>query len=81
MLSWSVELSEYHISYEGRATIKGQMDLQIPKEVTLEMAVKFQFQASNNQVEYEALIAGLKLAKESKSKSWKSDPTLKLLPS
>lgn len=35
-----------------------------PDDVTLEQALKFNFKASNNQAEYEALIAGLKLAKE-----------------
>ena len=38
--------------------------LEGPIDVTLEQALKFNFKASNNQVEYEALIVGLKLAKE-----------------
>ena len=38
--------------------------LEGPIDVTLEKALKFNFKASNNQVEYEALIVGLKLAKE-----------------
>ena len=32
-------------------------------------ALRFRFKASNNKVEYEALIAGLKLAKEMKVQS------------
>ena len=32
-------------------------------------ALRFRFKASNNEVEYEALIAGLKLAKEMKVES------------
>ena len=36
--------------------------------VTLEEALKINFRASNNQVEYEALIAGLKLAREVRAK-------------
>ncbi|KAI5353741.1 hypothetical protein L3X38_006635 [Prunus dulcis] len=35
-----------------------------PDKVTLEYALRFKFQASNNEVEYEALLAGLRLAKE-----------------
>ncbi|XP_057452533.1 uncharacterized protein LOC130744356 [Lotus japonicus] len=36
--------------------------LQGPGELILEQSPRFQFKASNNQAEYEALIAGLKLA-------------------
>ena len=32
-------------------------------------AIRFRFKASNNEVEYEALIAGLELAKEMKVES------------
>ncbi|XP_020422651.1 uncharacterized protein LOC109949950 [Prunus persica] len=35
-----------------------------PDKVALEYALRFKFQASNNEAEYEALIAGLRLAKE-----------------
>ncbi|KAI5317241.1 hypothetical protein L3X38_036948 [Prunus dulcis] len=35
-----------------------------PDKVTLEYALRFNFQASNNEAEYEALLAGLRLAKE-----------------
>ncbi|XP_057444150.1 uncharacterized protein LOC130736328 [Lotus japonicus] len=38
--------------------------LQGPGELVLEQSLRFQFKASNNQAEYEALIAGLKLAIE-----------------
>ena len=38
--------------------------LEGPSNITLEQALKLNFKASNNQVEYEALIVGLKLAKE-----------------
>ena len=34
------------------------------KDVTLEYALQFSFPTTNNEVEYEALIIGLKLAKE-----------------
>jgi len=38
--------------------------LEGPDELTVEQAIRFGFEISNNQVEYEALIAGLKLARE-----------------
>ncbi|XP_057444433.1 uncharacterized protein LOC130736649 [Lotus japonicus] len=38
--------------------------LQGPRELVLEQSLIFQFKASNNQAEYEALIVGLKLAIE-----------------
>ena len=34
-----------------------------PDGLKLEQSIRFGFQASNNEVEYEALLAGLKLAK------------------
>ena len=40
-----------------------------PKGHQMHCALRFGFQASNNKVEYEALIAGLKLAKEMKVES------------
>ena len=47
--------------------------LKGPKEhhVQLEYALRFKFKASNNEVEYEALIIGLKLAKEVRVKRLK----------
>ncbi|KAL6279205.1 hypothetical protein ACE6H2_016086 [Prunus campanulata] len=38
--------------------------LKAPDQRTIEYAIRFQFQASNNEAEYEALLAGLRLAKE-----------------
>ena len=35
-----------------------------PDNVTLELFLKLNYKASNNKVEYEAFIAGLKLARE-----------------
>ena len=43
---------------------KAGIILEGPDNIVLEQALKFNFKASNNQVEYEALIAGLKLARE-----------------
>ncbi|KAI5348612.1 hypothetical protein L3X38_001499 [Prunus dulcis] len=39
-----------------------------PDKVALEYAIRFKFQASNNEAEYEALLAGLRLAKEMNAK-------------
>ena len=40
-----------------------------PKGHQMHCALRFRFKASNNEAEYEALIAGLNLAKEMKVKS------------
>lgn len=45
------------------------MTLEGPGDVILEQSLRFEFQASNNKAEYEALIAGLKLAIEVKIES------------
>ncbi|XP_068319798.1 uncharacterized protein [Pyrus communis] len=37
--------------------------LTTPDKVAMEYALRFKFKASNNEVEYEALLAGLRLAK------------------
>ncbi|KAI5322325.1 hypothetical protein L3X38_031397 [Prunus dulcis] len=39
-----------------------------PDKVALKYALRFKFQASNNEAEYEALLAGLRLAKEMNAK-------------
>ncbi|XP_057452760.1 uncharacterized protein LOC130744605 [Lotus japonicus] len=101
LVSWSVELSEYDISYEprGQVTIQSLIDfvaeltptegdkenaewvlsvdgssnesgsgagvsIESPDKMLIEQSLKFGFRASNNQSEYEALIAGLRLAIE-----------------
>nr|KYP73704.1 hypothetical protein KK1_006352 [Cajanus cajan]KYP73711.1 hypothetical protein KK1_006359 [Cajanus cajan] len=38
--------------------------LEGPTRLTLEQSLRFAFKASNNQAEYEALLAGLRLAQE-----------------
>lgn len=43
---------------------KAGIILEGPDNIVLEQALKFNFKASNNQAEYKALIAGLKLARE-----------------
>ncbi|XP_072077923.1 uncharacterized protein [Arachis hypogaea] len=99
LVKWSVELSEFDIKYESRASIKSQFladfiaEFSVPKITedyiewslyvdgssnphgcgagiildddhgnVIEHSLHFSFKASNNQSEYEALIAGLTLA-------------------
>ncbi|XP_020216778.1 uncharacterized protein LOC109800405 [Cajanus cajan] len=38
--------------------------LEGPRGITLEQSLRFRFKASNNQAEYEALLAGLRLAED-----------------
>ncbi|XP_059627328.1 uncharacterized protein LOC132270143 [Cornus florida] len=45
------------------------IQLQTPEGTTLSQAIRLEFNATNNEAEYEALIAGLKLAKELKIKN------------
>ncbi|GAU30548.1 hypothetical protein TSUD_65580 [Trifolium subterraneum] len=73
MVAWAVELSEYDIifpwtlSVDGASNIRGSgagVVLEGPDGVLIEQSLRFAFKASNNQAEYEALIAGMRLAKE-----------------
>ena len=52
--------------------------MERPNGILIEQALRFAFKASNNQAEYEALIAGMLLAKEMGPKSLiaKSDSQL-----
>ena len=45
------------------------MILEGPNGLLIEQALRFAFKASNNQAEYEALIAGMLLAKEMGARS------------
>jgi ribonuclease HI len=52
---------------DGASNIKGSgagVVLEGPDGVLIEQSLRFAFKASNNQAEYEALIAGMKLARE-----------------
>lgn len=54
----------WNLYVDGMSNEKGSgasIILERPNNVTLERALKFNFMASNNQAEYEALIEGLKL--------------------
>ncbi|XP_048599791.1 uncharacterized protein LOC125579923 [Brassica napus] len=55
LTKWAMELSEHDIVYKNRTAAKSQ-------------SFSFGFAASNNEAEYESLIAGLRLAKAMKAK-------------
>ena len=55
------------LSVDGASNLKGSgagIVLGGPEGVLIEQSLRFSFKASNNQAEYEALIAGMLLAKE-----------------
>ena len=59
--------SRWLLSVDGSSNQQGNgagIVLEGPNGVLIEQALRFAFRASNNQVEYEALIAGMLLAKE-----------------
>ena len=108
MLKWSVELSQFDVSFHLRTAIKGQaladfitectghtkdtkedchshlkwelfvdgasnesgagagVILVSPEGHRIHSALRFKFDASNNEAEYEALLAGLRIARELK---------------
>ena len=77
-----VELgSQWMLSVDGSSNQQGSgagIILEGPNGVLVEQALRFGFRASNNQAEYEALIAGMLLAKEMGAQSLlaKSDSQL-----
>ncbi|RDX61680.1 Retrovirus-related Pol polyprotein from transposon 17.6, partial [Mucuna pruriens] len=106
MVAWSVQLSEFDISFKRRGQIKAQaladfiieptpeheqvegdwylsMDgssneigsgvgviLEGPDGILIEQSLHFDFKASNNQAEYEALLVGMRLALEIEAKRY-----------
>ncbi|XP_057452568.1 uncharacterized protein LOC130744393 [Lotus japonicus] len=59
--------TQWILFFDGSSNENGSgagITLQGPGELVLEQSLRFQFKTSNNQAEYEALIAGLKLAIE-----------------
>ena len=58
---------EWTFYVDGSSNDKGsgvEVILKGPNDMTLKYSLKFKFQATNNQAEYEALAADLRLAKE-----------------
>ncbi|XP_020215669.1 uncharacterized protein LOC109799508 [Cajanus cajan] len=64
----STETSQaWTLHVDGSSNSKGGgagIILEGPNQVTLEQSLKFGFKATNNQAEYEALLAGLRLARD-----------------
>ncbi|CAL9004991.1 unnamed protein product [Prunus brigantina] len=78
LVKWAIELGEFDIQFSPRPAEKGQAVADFISELTppalaepfipeptapLEYALRFSFRTSNNEAEYEALLAGLRLAK------------------
>ena len=59
----SVGYSRWMDRRTSRVAVDGVI-LEGPNGVLIEQSLRFAFKASNNQAEYEALIAGILLAKE-----------------
>jgi len=73
--------SQWMLSVDGSSNQQGSgagVVLEGPKGLLIEQALRFAFKANNNQAEYEALIAGMLLAKEMGARSLlvKSDSQL-----
>ena len=61
----ALDLPTWRLSVDGAANAQGSgagLNLTSPDGIDTEYALKFGFQASNNEVEYEAVIARLNLA-------------------
>ncbi|XP_075649992.1 uncharacterized protein LOC142620514 [Castanea sativa] len=84
LIQWAVELSEFDVKYQPRSVINAQalanfiaeftprgirVILKSPKGDKLEYAARLQYQTTNNEVEYEALLKGLELAKSLEAES------------
>ena len=63
----SMEVAKWVLSDDGSSNLKGSgagVALEGPGGVLIEQSLRFEFKASNNQPEYEALLAGMFLAIE-----------------
>ncbi|GKV47366.1 hypothetical protein SLEP1_g54271 [Rubroshorea leprosula] len=74
LIKWVVELREFEITFQHRSAIRAQTLVDFIVECTpygyrSEHALKFNFDATNNMTEYEALLLGLQLALELKADS------------
>lgn len=57
----------WYLSVDGASNLAGSgagIVLEGPEGILIEQSLRFEFKASNNQVKYEALIVGMRLAKE-----------------
>ena len=71
ILEWCIGESEgekpWVLFVDGSSNLKGSragIILEGPDGIMIKQSLRFSFKASNNQAEYEALIAGLHLAKD-----------------
>nr|GEV07993.1 reverse transcriptase domain-containing protein [Tanacetum cinerariifolium] len=73
MLKWIFELEVFDITYRPRISIRGQIladfiaekpDEEGPSMEEFTYALRFEFNTSNNEAEYEALVAGLRISEQ-----------------
>ncbi|XP_004308201.1 PREDICTED: uncharacterized protein LOC101305990 [Fragaria vesca subsp. vesca] len=68
MVKWAIELGKFDLHFKPRTAIKGLSGAGIiiidPEGNSYEYALRFEFKASNNIAEYEALITGIQLCRE-----------------
>ncbi|GAU45070.1 hypothetical protein TSUD_85560 [Trifolium subterraneum] len=64
MLRWSLELAEFDISFESRKGSGAGIILENGDGVLIEVSLGLSFPTTNNQAEYEAFQAGLRLAED-----------------
>ncbi|KFK32028.1 hypothetical protein AALP_AA6G190900 [Arabis alpina] len=62
LAKWAIELSEYDIEYRGRTCNKSQVLADFLIELPEDQLLKEVRPGSNNEAEYEAIIAGMRLA-------------------
>ena len=70
--SSNTDLPKWKLYTDGSSNVSGAgagIVLESPEAHKIHCALRFGFKASNNEAEYEALIAGLRLAKKLKVKS------------
>jgi len=66
-LQQTPEEDQWTLYFDGSSNPKGQgvgIVLEGPNDILIEKSLHFAFKTSNNQVEYEAILAGLSLARE-----------------
>jgi len=66
-MSKTIQQEQWTLYVDGASSKKGSgagIVLEEPDNFQVEMALRFEFRTSNNQAEYEALIAGLLLARD-----------------
>nr|GEX65289.1 reverse transcriptase domain-containing protein [Tanacetum cinerariifolium] len=90
LASYSVELAVYNITYEPRSAVKGQILADFINEVPVgsdampyqnRIHVRVNFESTNNQAEYEALLAGLRITKKIRVQSLSVNVDSKLVAS